>query len=84
MEKYDWKSDPELRVWLMDSAPAPKAVTGPKFDPLYRFVIRKKNDIEIKNFVPEWGLPIVCNILDNDKTMIDYFYEQIYPKKERK
>lgn len=84
MEKYDWKSDPELRVWLMDSAPAPRAVTGPKFDTMYRFVIRRKNDTEIKNFVPEWGLQIVCGILNNDETVIDYFYEQIYPKKERK
>lgn len=42
MEKYNWRDDPELRLWLMDSAPAPKAVRSPKFDSLFRFVIRKK------------------------------------------
>lgn len=82
MEKYNWKSDSELCVWLMDSAPTPKAITGPKFDPMYKFVIRRKNDTEIKNFVPEWGLKIVCSILDADASVVNYWYKQIYPTKK--
>ncbi len=79
MEKYDWKTDTELWVWLCDSTPAPKAVTGPKFYSVYKFVIEKKHvAVEVKNFVPEWALPVVCRMLDNDSTVKDYFYECMY------
>lgn len=79
MGKYNWKDDPQLRVWLMDSAPAPKAISGPKFYSQYRFVIRKTSgDVEVKQFVPEWALNIVKNMLDADSTVRDYFYNLTY------
>lgn len=78
MEKYNWKEDPELRVWLLDSAPAPKAIKAPKFDSLYKFVIHRNQDVEIKKFVPEWALPIVSKMLDRDTSVRDYYYEMTY------
>lgn len=78
MEKFNWQKDPALTTWLCDSAPAPQAVTGPKFYSQYKFVIRRNHDIEIKKFVPSWALPIVCKMLDTDNAVRDYFYELTY------
>jgi len=78
MAKYNWREDPELCVWLSDSAPAPKAVTGPKFYSQYKFVVRRDHGIEINRFVPDWPLSLICKMLDNDSTVKDYFYEQTF------
>lgn len=78
MEKYNWRDDPELRIMLADTTPAPKAVTGPKFYSQYRFVIMKKHDTIVKNFVPEWAVDIVKKMLDADPNVRSYFYQRIY------
>jgi len=78
MEKYNWKNDRELKLLLSDTAPAPKAVTGPKFYSQYRFVIQTKDKTEIKNFVPGWALPVVKKMLDNDSNVRRYTYERVY------
>ena len=78
-KKYNWREDPELRVWLMDSAPASTAIPGPVFEPRYRFVVRRRSgEIEVKNFVPEWALAVVNQILAADASVKDYFVVQTY------
>lgn len=78
MEKYDWKKDLELRILLMDSAPAPVAVKGPKFDSQYKFFIKTEHGVTTKSFVPDWALPVVCRMLDSDKTVQSYWYIQTF------
>ena len=82
MEKYNWKDDTGLLIALADKGRAPAVVTGPKFDSQYKFVIQKHNGrTEVKKFVPEWGLQIVCSILDKDETVKRYSYERTYKGK---
>lgn len=79
MKKYNWKENEELCALLADTASAPVAVPEPLFDSQYKFVIQRHNGpIAVKKHVPEWALKIVCKMLDNDKSVKNYFYEQTY------
>lgn len=79
MGKEDWKNDIELAIWLLDSAPSPKAVVGKKFDTQYKFVIQKyTGEVEVKKFVPEWALDIYISILNDDKNVKNFTYEIYY------
>lgn len=79
MDRYDWRDDPELVVWLCDSAPAPKVVSNPIFDSQYRFIIQR-NDIGvvIRDFVPSWGVDIVRKMLDADLRVRNYVCRQTF------
>lgn len=80
MDKVDWKHDTFLRVRLADTYTAPKAVGSRKKEKKYKFVIKPKSiqngGVYVKRDVPEFGLEIVKNMLDNDETVERYFYEE--------
>ena len=75
-EAYNWKEDAFLRTKLADTAPAPEAVKGKKFDKQITFVIKQKRGPVLRKSAPIWAKEIQESILNNDPNVDRYFIEE--------
>ena len=81
MERTDWRTDDFLRVHLADTASAPKALTGPKFDKQITFIVKLKHfpahgPSVYRKKAPAWAADVIKNMLDNDPEVQRYFIEE--------
>lgn len=73
---YNWKDDPFLRVHLAETARAPEAVKGKKFEKQITFVIKQKYGPVLRKTAPLWAKEAVENGLNNDPNVDRYFIEE--------
>lgn len=76
MNKANWRDDTFLRVHLADTATAPIALKGRKFDKQVTFVVKPKSGQVYRKSCPEFAKDIVETIIKNDENTSRYFLEE--------